>query len=72
VKTVFTAISASSFRAFESIGDRDSLQLLYNSRKDVLYSLVEAELPEAKGRFLVKNIDDVWSMCPVKDPAGFS
>jgi len=57
------AISASSYLAFDAIGDRDSMQLLYNSRKDALYSMVEAELLEAKGRFLVKIIDGVWSTC---------
>jgi hypothetical protein len=57
------AISASSFLAFDAIGDRDSMQFLYNSRKDALYSMVEAELLEAKGRFLYKIIDGIWSMC---------
>lgn len=57
------AISASSFLAFDAIGDRDSMQLLYNSRKDALYSMVEAELLEARGRFLYKIIDGIWSMC---------
>jgi hypothetical protein len=57
------AISASSFLAFDDIGNRDSMQYIDNERKDILYNLVEAELLEAKGRFLYKIIDGVWSMC---------
>ncbi len=57
------AITASSFLAFDAIGNRDSMQNIDNERKDALYTLVEAELLEAKGRFLNKIIDGVWAMC---------
>lgn len=57
------AISASSFLAFDAIGNRDSMQNIDNERKDALSNLVEAELLEAKGRFLNKIVDGVWSMC---------
>jgi hypothetical protein len=57
------AISASSFLAFDAIGNRDSMQYIDNERKDILYNLVEAELLEARGRFIYKIIDGVWSMC---------
>jgi Heparinase II/III-like protein len=57
------AISASSFLAFDAIGNRDSMQQIDVERKDALYALVEAELLEAKGRFLNKIIDGVWSEC---------
>lgn len=57
------AISASSFLAFDAIGNRDSMQNIDNERKDALSNLVEAELLEAKGRFLSKIIDGIWSMC---------
>ena len=55
------AITASSFLAFDAIGNRDSMQNIDNERKDALYTLVEAELLEAKGRFLNKIIDSSFS-----------
>lgn len=57
------AISASSFLAFDAIGNRDSMQQIDVERKEAIYALVEAELLEAKGRFLNKIIDGVWSEC---------
>jgi hypothetical protein len=57
------AQTASSYLAFESIGNRDSMQRIDNERRDALYAMVEAELVEGKGRFIYKIIDGVWSIC---------
>jgi hypothetical protein len=63
LKYKWPAETASSYLAFESIGNRDSMQEVDNERRNALYSLVEAELLEGKGRFIYKIVDGVWAMC---------
>jgi hypothetical protein len=57
------ALTASVFLEFIITGNRSNYQTTYHERRDVLTTLVLAEVLEGEGRFTLKITDGIWAIC---------
>ncbi|MCE1198154.1 MAG: heparinase II/III-family protein [Marinilabiliales bacterium] len=63
LKYEWPTIPATKSLLFERTGDRDEYQGISFKKREVLGTLLLAEIYENKGRFLDQIIDGVWSIC---------
>jgi len=60
---IWPSVPATKSLLIERTGDRDEYQSISFKKREVLGTLLLAEIAENKGRFLDQIIDGVWSIC---------